>query len=83
VHEQNEVSLMALVKNAGEYRVETFKGLIDQIDFTQFGSDKKLTIERELWKLDKAKDSVSCTYQNLLYLDNKLFNSLQANEILH
>jgi hypothetical protein len=84
VHEQNEGSLMALVNNAGEYGVETFKSLIDQFDFTQFGSEKKLTIERKLWrKLDKAKYSVSCTYQNLLYLDNKLFNSLQANEILH
>lgn len=84
MHEQNEGSLMALVNNAGEYGVETFKSLIDQFDFTQFGSEKKLTIERELWrKLDKAKGSVSCTFQNLLYLDNKLFNPLQTNEILH
>lgn len=74
---------MALVNNAGEYGVETFE--FDRpIWLTQFGSEKKLTIERQLWrKLDKAKGGVSCTYQNLLYLDNKLFNSLEANEILH
>lgn len=83
VYEPNEESLNKLIDSAGNYNVETFKDLLIQFNFGQFDSEKKLTVEEKLWKiLDEEKDSNSNRYKNLLELDMRLFNSLQAKQIL-
>jgi hypothetical protein len=83
VYEPNEDSLNKLIDSAGNYNAETFKDLLIQFNFGQFDNEKKLTIEEKLWNiLDGEEDNNSNKYKNLLELDTRLFNSLQAKQIL-
>jgi hypothetical protein len=84
IHNRNLDSLLRLIDSVENYGVETFKDLIQDFDYEQFNDDTKLKIEQDLWKrLDKEKDSNSVVYKNLLELDSKVFNSLQARPVLH
>ena len=81
VYDPTEDSLNKLIDSAGNYNVETFKDLLIQFNFGQFDNEKKLAIEEKLWNiLDGEKDSNSNKYKNLLELDTRLFNSLQAKQ---
>ena len=77
IRKQNEESLAGLIDGAQKYSKEKFKDLLDEFKFDQFDNDKKLNLEKDIWKRLDNLDKNSNTYCNLLEADTKLFISLR------